>query len=457
MLRTSFEGLGETAFSSEEEFVSAFIDIIHECLEHANICADILDIWDDPEQDRRIRKLPRKIRKLITLVDRPIVLMVDEVDKSTNNQLFLDFLGMLRDMYLNRNEGIATAFHSVILASVTDIKNLRMKIRLEKEHKNNSPWNIAAPFDVDMSFSPGEIATMLDEYELDYHTGMDIGTVSERLYYHTSGYPFLVSALCKMIHEKSLGWDKTGVDTAAELLALETNALFDDVIKNIENNPSFSDMVEAILIQGKDISYVISDRDVSLGFMYGIFKREGTRVAISNRIYEKFIYEHMLMRVSKLNLLSPLDSEKSIYIKNNRLDMKRVITRFSEFMHREYRRETSSLVEVEGRLLFLAYLRPIINGAGHYFVEVQTRGNTRMDIVVTFGVEVFIVELKIWHGEEREKDAYDQLVGYVKSQGESIGYLISFCDLRKQPRENKTFIYNGIEIHETIIAYKDVV
>jgi hypothetical protein len=107
--------------------------------------------------------------------------------------------------------------------------------------------------------------------------------------------------------------------------------------------------------------------------------------------------------------------------------------------------------------LFLAYLRPIINGAGHYYVEVQTRGNTRMDIVVTYGSEVFIIELKIWHGEEREKDAYGQLAGYVKSQDETTGYLISFCDLQKKPRGDRTFVYDGIEIHETIVAYRDVI
>jgi len=36
---------------------------------------------------------------------RKVVLMVDEVDKSSNNQLFLDFLGMLRTEYLGRNQG----------------------------------------------------------------------------------------------------------------------------------------------------------------------------------------------------------------------------------------------------------------------------------------------------------------------------------------------------------------
>lgn len=34
--------------------------------------------------------------------DKPIVLMIDEVDSASNNQVFLDFLGQLRAQYINR-------------------------------------------------------------------------------------------------------------------------------------------------------------------------------------------------------------------------------------------------------------------------------------------------------------------------------------------------------------------
>lgn len=47
------------------------------------------------------------------------------------------------------------------------VKNLKLKIRPEDEHKYNSPWNIAADFKIDMSFSKEEIAEMLKEYEHD--------------------------------------------------------------------------------------------------------------------------------------------------------------------------------------------------------------------------------------------------------------------------------------------------
>ena len=456
IIRTSFASYGESVFQTPSLFISTFLKKTAFTMRYAKLPDDLITAWAINNENLLLPQLEARIIQLVSQSDKPVVLMIDEVDKSTNNQLFLDFLAVLRDMYLNRNEGIAPAFHSVILAGVTDIKNLKMKIRPEKEHKNNSPWNIAAPFDVDMSFAPDEIATMLTEYEADHNTGMDICAVSDRLYYHTSGYPFLVSALCKLIHEKDLGWNKNSADTAADLLVQKTNTLFDDVIKNMQRHESFNNMVIEILLRGEAVPYVPADPDVALGEMYGIFRQDGRRVVISNRIFETYIYDYLILQEKKKNqALRSLD--QSVYINNGVLKMDIVIERFAELMHREYRRETGSIIEVEGRLFFLCYLRPIINGAGHYYVEVQTRNNTRMDVVVTFGKQEFIVELKVWHGEQHESNAYDQLAGYVKSQSQTKGYLISFCDLRKQPREGRTFTLNGIEIHETIVAYNDLV
>ena len=54
-----------------------------------------------------------------------MMLSIDEVDKSSNNQLFLDFLGMLRKKYLRRDAGREESFHSVILAGVHDVKTLK--------------------------------------------------------------------------------------------------------------------------------------------------------------------------------------------------------------------------------------------------------------------------------------------------------------------------------------------
>ena len=75
-------------------------------------------------------------------------------------------------------------------------------MRSESERQYNSPWNIAADFNVDMSLSTDEIAGMLQEYEDDWHTGMDIMGMAKMIFDYTSGYPYLVSRLCKIIDER---------------------------------------------------------------------------------------------------------------------------------------------------------------------------------------------------------------------------------------------------------------
>lgn len=42
--------------------------------------------------------------------DNEVVLLIDEVDRNSNNRLFLSFLGMLRSLYLSREQELATTF-----------------------------------------------------------------------------------------------------------------------------------------------------------------------------------------------------------------------------------------------------------------------------------------------------------------------------------------------------------
>ena len=65
--------------------------------------------------------------------------------------------------------------------------------------------NAAEEFDLDMSLPEEGIAGMLEEYERDYHTGMDVRKLSSLLYEYRSGYPFLVSRICKLIDERLPG------------------------------------------------------------------------------------------------------------------------------------------------------------------------------------------------------------------------------------------------------------
>ena len=165
--------------------------------------------------------LSRLISKFIKRLNKEVILIIDEVDKSSNNQLFLSFLGMLRNKYLQRSEGEGITFKSVILAGVYDIKNLKIKLRPNEERKYNSPWNIAVPFNIDMSLSKDGIKNMLNEYKRDrkIELDLDLDKVVNFIYFYTSGYPFLVSRLCQIIDEDlKASWNEENMIKAVKLL-----------------------------------------------------------------------------------------------------------------------------------------------------------------------------------------------------------------------------------------------
>jgi hypothetical protein len=257
-----------------------------------------------------------------------------------------------------------------------------------------------------------------------------------------------------MLDEEDRPWTAEGVLEAVRALITQTNTLFDDLIKNLENHPDFRTLVEQILLRGESVPYVISNPDIALGVMFGIFSREGSQVRISNRIFEMYIYEYLISIVRTKSLIASEYADKSQYIRAVRLDMETVLRRFAAFIRSEYRQEDSRFLERQGRLLFLTYLRPILNGKGHYAVEAQTRENTRMDVVVFFGSEEFIVELKIWHGAKRAANAYDQLTNYLDARGVQKGYLLSFCENQEAPHREGPLVHNGHDIFEVVVSFQ---
>ena len=182
--------------------------------------------------------------------------MIDEVDKSSNNQVFLSFLGLLREKYLDQMKGRDKTFKTVILAGVYDIKNLKLKLHPDAEPKYNSPWNIAADFNLDTSLSLSGISSMLRDYENDRNIGMDIDWIGNTLLSHTSGYPFLVSRLCQIMAENAPeGWSKDGFQQAVRELLKTPNTLFDDMSKKLSEYPELKEMICSILFQGRKYAY----------------------------------------------------------------------------------------------------------------------------------------------------------------------------------------------------------
>ena len=204
---------------------------------------------------------------------RPYGFMIDEADSASEYRVFLDFLAQLRGYYIIREK--KPIFQSVILAGVYDIKNLKNKF--VEEYRMNSPWNVAADFDIDLRLREHGIAGMLADYEEDHHTGMNIQEIAGLIYDYTSGYPFLVSRICKLMDEKvyrdenefdrNKVWTKEGFLTAVRMLLTEENTLFDSLDNKLIDYPDLKQMLLELLLQGNVIEYVPGNLGIRMAAM----------------------------------------------------------------------------------------------------------------------------------------------------------------------------------------------
>lgn len=456
VISISFEGIGDIVFQDEKGFCNKFLKLMvkelnfvdkEESEKLANLSLDIHDI----------EELSEAITKFVENSKKEVILIIDEVDKSSNNQLFLSFLGMLRNKYLAREIGRDFTFKSIILAGLYDVKSLKLKIRSSEEAKYNSPWNIAVDFNVDMSFLPNEISTMLNEYCIENSLLMETSKLSEELYFFTGGYPFLVSRICQIIDEKiyeddKKPWNIEDIQNAVKIILEEKNTLFDSLIKNLENNKDLYDYIEDIIVRGNDKSFHNYNPIIEIGNRYGYLKNNNGKVAISNKIFAEIIYSYMISKLE--NNYSNMESYnfKQAFVKENGgLDIEKILKRFQQFMKEQYSSKDQEFIEYHGRLLFLAFIKPIINGTGFDFKEVQVSEEKRLDVVITYNNFKYIIEMKIWRGLKYHEDGVKQLCDYLDIHDLNKGYLLIFNFNKNKEFKQEKVSVEGKDIFEVYV------
>jgi len=462
VISISFEGLGESAFSTEENFCREFLKLIKEALE--------LSGYSDVEQAKWVNEsvndfssLSRHIRKICKDSNNKYVLMIDEVDKSSNNNVFVNFLSKLREKFLARRAKKDFTFHSVILAGVYDIRDIKLRLIQEGFHMpalgetviNNSPWNIAAQFNVDMSFSAVEIQTMLREYEKDHQAGMDISEIANEIYDYTNGYPVLVSSICKRIDEV-LGakWDVEGIRQAIKLLLKEENPLFQSLIKNLTSNQELYNLVYRLIMNDFRLPFNPDDQYVNLGARYGFFKDDDNRVGIANRIFETRLMNYFVNQGlhDKIKATPLRYTDEEGIIVNGKFNMQVCLEKFAKYYDEYYSDKDVKFIEIHSRYFVLFFISSILNGHGFIHLESQSTDRRKRDVIVNFFDQQFIIELKIWRGEKLHNEAFTQLLGYMTKRNLTEGYLLTF-DFRKkkEPKQEWVKMEDGKKIFNVVV------
>jgi hypothetical protein len=450
-IEMNFQGIDEQWHQSDQRFAQMFYSQLINILEYQQLDLKIF-LEKEKKEIKDLGDLSKFITRLVHQSQKKLVLIIDEVDASSTYEAFINFLGMLRTKYLARHKAHHATFHSVVLAGVHDIKTLKHKIRSSRNNKYLSPWNIAADFKVRMSFIPSEIIPMLEAYCLAENIIMDTHQIAEKLYYYTAGYPFLISKLCKIITDDLIPYKKTtqkiwsldDVETAVQLLLKEHNTNFDTLIKNLENNKDLYDLVYRIIIDGENIPSNPDEPIIYLGQLYGFFKSNGA-LKIHNRIYEQRIYNYMTAKTI-VNFPKVENFAGHFLLDNNELDIKAVLIKFQQVMKEQFSLNTSNFLEEQGRLIFLSFLAPILNGQGYSFKEVQTSLEKRLDVIITYFQHQYIIELKRWYGTKYHEKGLDQLADYLNIHNLNKGYLIIFDTRKKRTWTKKSILHRGKDI-----------
>ncbi|MCD8120433.1 MAG: AAA-like domain-containing protein [Lachnospiraceae bacterium] len=437
VISMDFQTMSSASFQDEASFVTA---LAGEFLDYGENFPDgieeqLLSFADGNAKVCSLNALFRVIKTWCGKSEKAPVLIIDEVDYASNNQVFLDFLAQLRAYYLKRPR--VPAFQSVILAGVYDIRSMKKKIRPDEEHQENSPWNIAAEFDIDMSFKASDIEKMLTEYDNDYHTGMNVSKLSELIYTYTSGYPVLVSRICKLLDERIAGsaefpmisdaWTEAGFNEVLKRIVKEDNPLYESMLGKLTLYPELKTVLQDLLFNGISIPYVATNPYIKDAAMFGFIRNENDTAVVANRIFESVLYNHFISEQFFGNKMYEAGlQEKNQFIIDGHLDIRRILEKFIDAFSEIYGTDDEKFLEKVGRRYFLLFLKPIINGIGNYSIEPQTRNSDRMDLVIFYRGEQNILELKLWRGNSYNERGEQQLSGYLDYFHMKKGYMLSF-------------------------------
>lgn len=257
-----------------------------------------------------------------------------------------------------------------------------------------------------MSFTAAQIAAMLKEYENDQRIGINPKAIAEEIYRYTSGYPYLVSSICKWLdedlpgnerfEEKADAWTKEGIMAAVKGLLDERIPLFESVVRQLDEYPEMKRMLHAILFKGRRVVFNINNPMINLAAMFGYIVNRANSVQVANRIFEICLYNLFL---SEDELASAIGAEAE----------------------------------------------------RNYYIEAQTRDARRTDVIVDYLGEQFVIEIKLWRGAEYNERGQKQLTDYLDYYHLKKGYLLSFNFNKKKETGIREFKFKDRTIIEAIV------
>ncbi|MBI4026727.1 MAG: ATP-binding protein [Verrucomicrobia bacterium] len=400
-----------------------------------------IDFLEGPRMGAYTVVLKDRLALLCERLDRPLVLLLDEVDCLSAGTL-ISFLRQLRDGHNSRST--VPFVHSLALVGMRNIRDYKARVRPEQESLGGaSPFNVISESLTLRNFTAEETAELYHQHTAETKQRFAAGAI-KRVAEQTCGQPWLVNAIARECVEKLLKNDFSQtvtvalVDQAIQNIILRRDTHIDSLLERLKERrvrriiePIVTGQTAAIKRASDDYQYV---KDL------GLIRDDRKKVEPANPIYGEVI-----VRTLSADLQSSLEAPiypyaLARYRAVHGLNMKLLLEDFQRFW-----RENSAIwkrkfdyKEAAPHLILMAFLQRIINGGGNLRREMAAE-TRRLDLCVEIDNQRYPIELKIRQNANTMQEGIGQLLRYMESPAVSEGWLLIFDRRPKMSWEQKLF------------------
>ncbi|MCE2401511.1 AAA-like domain-containing protein [Candidatus Poribacteria bacterium] len=387
----------------------------------------------------------------ILLDNKKVVLLIDEFD-GIPQDVVSDFLYTLRTIYLSDE---LQCPHSVGIVGVKSISQLNYD-------RSVSPFNIQDEFRLP-NFTLQQVQELLSQYTDE--VGQEFAPeVIASIHKQTAGQPVLVNRFAQILTEE-MDIPKTETITfihfseAHMQLLRGRNTNIQHLTTNIRRDRRFESMLMKIMAREEGVDFNLDDDIISELATYGVIQEGSDGMCeIANPIYLYRIMRTFKPTINGLEDAYFSEEKDECFLDyltpTGQIDMVTLLDNFRDFIARvgfRILQVPDKPQEYVGQHLLYAYLEQFIRSVGgNMYLEVQT-GRGRMDLLLIHNQQKYIVETKIWEGNNRYAAGKKQLAAYMELEGTMEGYYVVF-DHRENPVPLvETETVDGVAIRSYVI------
>ncbi|MEO0455777.1 MAG: AAA-like domain-containing protein [Cyanobacteria bacterium P01_A01_bin.114] len=368
--------------------------------------------------------------------ERPIVLMLDEVDALVGDTL-ISLLRQLRAGYTQRPQGFPL---SVILCGVRDVRDYRMHTADQEVITGGSAFNIKAESLRLGNFIESEVMTLLRQHT-DTTGQIFAPDALDYVWQQTQGQPWLVNALAyQACFKLKAGRDRTQtitlelMKTAREDLIQRRDTHLEQLTDKLKE-PRVHRVI-ATLLKGIDSADSLHPLDTEYVKDLGLITVSiNGATQIANPIYQEIIPRELIWGWQ----MGIVQAEQWYQTADGRLDMPKLLRAFQQFFRENSEAwiERFDYKEAGPQLLLQAFLQRILNGGGRLTREYGL-GRRRTDLFIEWPldkaksflgpVQRIVLELKILRKSLAITlaEGLTQTADYADKSGAEEAHLICF-------------------------------